>query len=185
VVGYSSLNGVAMNRKSEDELHAVHEAAHAVMAARLGWIVSGVRLGRTEAFGYVDAEARRWSRRADILIGLAGHAADLRLARLHHRYRDHGDPYGSVEDDLTIVFELLAEGGRADTIFPRFVRELDRADSILAERATWAAVRKVAAVLLKKGKVTAEEVAPLVANIHGRRTRRQPQTRRAHRRRHC
>jgi hypothetical protein len=173
-----------MNRKSEEELHAIHEAAHAVMAARLGWIVSGVRLGRTEAYGYVDAEARRWSRRSDILIGLAGHAADLRLARLHHRFREHDDPYWGVEDDLTIVFELLAEGGRADTIFPRFVRELERADSILAEPDTWAAVRKVAAVLLRKGKMTAKEFAPLVANIRRRRTRRQLQRKRAQRHKH-
>jgi hypothetical protein len=172
-----------MNRKSIEELHAIHEAAHAVMAARMGWIVSGVRLGRTEAYGYVDAEARRWSRRADILIGIAGHAADLRLARLHPRYRDHGDPYGSIEDDLTIVFELLAEAGRADSIFPRFLRELDRADSILAEPDTWAAVRKVAAVLLKRGKVTADEFASLIANIRQRRPRRQPHRRRARRRR--
>jgi hypothetical protein len=171
-----------MNRKSIEELHAIHEAAHAVMAARMGWIVSGVRLGRKEAYGYVDAEARRWSRRADILIGLAGHAADLRLARLHPRYRDHGDPYESVEDDLTIVFELLAEGGRADTIFPRFVRELDRAYSLLAERGTWAAVRKVAAALLRQGKLTAEEFALLVANICQRRTRRKLKRRRARRR---
>jgi hypothetical protein len=172
-----------LNRKAMVELHAIHEAAHAVMAARMGWIVSGVRLGRAEVYGYVDAETRRWSRRADILIGLAGHAADLRLARLHPRYRDHGDPYGSVEDDLTIVFELLAEAGRADSIFPRFVRELDRACSILAERDTWAAVKKVAAVLLRRGEVTAEEFAPLVANIRHRRTRRRLQRRRARRRR--
>ena len=171
-----------MNRKSADELHAIHEAAHAVMAARMGWIVSGVSLGRGEVYGYADAEARRWSRRADILIGLAGHAADLRLARLHPRYREHGDPYGNVDDDLTIVFELLAEAGRADSIFPRFLRELDRADLILAERDTWAAVRKVAAVLLRRGKLTAEEFAPLVANIRQRRTRRQLQRRRARRR---
>jgi hypothetical protein len=170
-----------MNRKSEEELHAIHEAAHAVMAARLGWIVSSVRLGRKEPYSYVDAEARRWSRRADVLIGLAGHAADLRLARLHQRYRDHGEPYAGVEDDLTMVFELLAEGGRADTVFPRFLRGLDRADSILAERHTWAAVRKVAAMLLKKGEVTAEEFAPLVANIRRRRTSRKRQRRRAHR----
>jgi hypothetical protein len=172
-----------MNRKSEDELHAIHEAAHAVMAARMGWIVSGVSFGRKEAFGYVDAEARRWSRRADILIGLAGHAADLRMARLHPRYRHHDDPYGSVERDLTIVFELLAEAGRADSIFPRFVRALDRADSILAQPHTWAAVRKVAAVLLLRGKVTAEEFASLVANIRQRRTRRQLQRKGARRRR--
>jgi len=104
------------------------------------------------------------------------------LARLHPRYRDQGDSYGIVEDDLTIVFELLAEAGRADSIFPRFVRELDRADSILAERDTWAAVRKVAALLLRRGKVTAEELAPLVTNIRRRRTRRQLQRRRAQRR---
>jgi hypothetical protein len=170
-----------MNRKFEEELHAIHEAAHAVMAARLGWIVSGVSLGRTQAYGYVDAEARRWSRRTDVLIGLAGHAADLRLARLHRRYRDHEDPYAGVEDDLTIVFELLAEGGRADTIFPRFLRELDRADSILAERDTWAAVRKVAAVLLRKGKISAKEFASLVANMRRHRTRRQHPRRRASR----
>jgi hypothetical protein len=172
------------NRKCEDELHAIHEAAHAVMAARMGWTVSSVRFGRKEDYGYVDAEARRWSRRADILIGLAGHAADLRMARLHPRYRHCGDPYGSVERDLTMVFELLAEAGRADTIFPRFVRELDRADSILAEPATWATVRKVAAVLLRRGKVTAEEFAPLVANLRQRRTRRQLRRSRARRRRH-
>ncbi len=171
-----------MNRKAMGELHAIHEAAHAVMAARMGWIVSGVRLGRAQSYGYVDAETRRWSRRADILIALAGHAADLRLARLHPRYRDRGDPYASVEDDLTIAFELLAEAGRADTIFPRFVRELDRADAILAERDTWAAVGKVAAVLLKRGKVTAEELAPLLADIRRRGTRRQLQRRRARRR---
>ena len=154
-----------MNRKAIDELHAIHEAAHAVMAARMGWTVSSVRLGKTEAYDYIDTETRRWSRRADILIGLAGHAADLRLARLDPRYRDHGDPYEGVEHDLTIVFELLAEAGRADTIFPRFVRELDRAHAILAEPATWAAVKKVAAVLLRRRKMTGEEFAPLVANI--------------------
>ncbi len=172
-----------MDRKSEDELHAIHEAAHAVMAARLGWIVSGVRFGRNEDYGYVDAEARRWSHRADILIGLAGHAADLRLARLHPRYRQHGDPYESVERDLTMVFEELAEAGRADTIFPRFVHALDRAGAILAERATWAAVKRVAAVLLRRGEVTAEEFAALVANLRQRRTRRRPRRRSARRRR--
>jgi hypothetical protein len=161
-----------MDRRAEDELHAVHEAAHAVMAARMGWIVSGVRFGRNEAYGYVDAEARRWSRRADILIGLAGHAADLRMARLHPRYRHHGDPYETVERDLTLVFELLAEAGRPDSIFPRFVRALDRAGSILAEPRTWAAVRKVAAVLLQREEVTAEEFAALVANVRQRRKRR-------------
>jgi hypothetical protein len=168
--------GVPMNRKSIEELHAIHESAHAVMAARMGWTVSGVHLGRREAYGYVDAESRRWSRRADILIGLAGHAADLRLARLHPRYREHDDPYAGVEDDLTIVFELLAEAGRADSLFPRFLRALDRAESILAEPGTWAAVRKVAAVLLRRGKVTAEEFASLVANV--RRPRRRPRGRR-------
>jgi hypothetical protein len=173
-----------MNRKSDDELHAIHEAAHAVMAARMGWIVSGVHFGRKEAYGYVDAEARRWSRRADILIGLAGHAADLRMARLHPRYRHDDDPYDSVERDLTMVFESLAEAGRADSIFPRFVHALDRADSILAEPNTWAAVRKVADVLLRRGKVTAEEFASLVANIRPRRTRRQVRRRTARRRRH-
>jgi hypothetical protein len=76
---------------------------------------------------------------------------------------------------------LLAEAGRADSIFPRFVRELDRACSILAERDTWAAVKKVAAVLLRRGEVTAEEFAPLVANIRRRSTRRL-QRRRAGRR---
>jgi hypothetical protein len=172
-----------MNRKSEDELHAMHEAAHAVMAARMGWIVSGVSFGRKEDYGYVDAEARRPSRRADILIGLAGHAADLRMARYHPRYRDHGHPYESIQDDLTIVFELLAEGGRADSIFPRFLRALDRADAILAERGTWAAVRKVAAALLRRGKLTAEEFTPLVASIRRRRTRRPRRQRGARRRR--
>jgi hypothetical protein len=174
----------SMNRKAEDELHAIHEAAHAVMAARMGWIVSGVSFGSNQDYGYVDAEAPRWSRRADVLIALAGHAADLRMARLHQRYRDYGDPYQGVERDLTIVFELLAEAGRAESIFPRFVRALDRADSILAERRTWAAVRKVAAVLLRQGKVTADEFASLATNLGRRRPGRQPKTRKAGRRRY-
>jgi hypothetical protein len=171
-----------VNRKSEDELHAIHEAAHAVMAARMGWIVSGVRFGRKEAYGYVDVDARRWSRRADVLIGLAGHAADLRMARRHRRYRLHEDPYESVERDLTLVFELLAETGHPRSVFPRFVRALDRAAAILAEPDTWAAVRKVAAVLLKRGEVTAEEFASLVANVRRPGTRRQRKRERARRR---
>jgi hypothetical protein len=88
----------------------------------------------------------RWTSRADILITLAGHAAELRLARLYPRYRSDS-PYVGYERDLTIVYKLLAEGHRAGTIFPRFMRALNRVDTMLAEANTWAAIMKVATML--------------------------------------
>jgi hypothetical protein len=148
--------------KAYSELTAVHEAAHAVVAARLRQTVKKVSIGKG-MIAHVKLDGRS-SRTDDILITLAGYAADLRMARLSPRYRTR-DQYNGPANDLTAVFAMIAQQGRPHSIFPRFRKSLQEAEQILAEPNTWAAVRKVAAVLLKQRTLTQQEFAKLIAHV--------------------
>src|SRR5258707_10665980 len=166
-----------MERDVMNRMMAIHEAAHAVVAVRIGWDLVVLELESDDHgnidHGYVDVHPPkgRWSRNDDVLIALAGHAADLRLQRLHpgsYRYNP-ADPYRSIELDLTWAFKLLGGSGRADSIFPRFNRQLKRADSIIAEPKIWATILKVADILLRKRKEKAEEVVRMIGRARSTR----------------
>ena len=158
-----------MHDKTFFKMVALHEAAHAVMATRVGWEVKQMVLtgdGRC----YADMRPlwnKKYSRRADILITLAGHAAVLRMTQLNPRAFKPLNPYrqilhslidGPAGDDLGVAFKLLAKTGHADSIFVRFQRAMRRADSMLAEPQMWSTVEKVAVRLLRCRKLTADEL---------------------------
>jgi hypothetical protein len=131
-----------------EELAAIHKAAHAVMAARLGMTVSRVSLDHEVQDGdYFEATGPR-PRHTHILILLAGHEAELRMADRYSRYRQT-DPYQGVSRYLTDVFGS----------------EFKRANEILAEPKTWEAVMKVADVLLKRRKLTQQEFATIITKL--------------------
>lgn len=175
-----------MSNKALLKIRATHEAAHAVMAARVGWEVKQVVLAHG-ARGYTDMRPRRnkkYSPRADILITLAGHAADLRMAQLHRRHRPSAVDHilsslidGRGSSDFSVAFKLLAKTGRADSIVARFERALGRANSMLAEQETWAAVEQVAAMLLRYGRLPAGHLEFLLCNMRPARGRKKASAR--------
>jgi hypothetical protein len=166
-----------MNDKTFLKMAALHEAAHAVMATRIGWEVKRMML-TSDGSGYADMRPRlnrKYSPRADILITLAGHAAVLRMTQLKPRAFKPLDPYreilhslidGPVDDDLGVVFRLLAKTGHAYSIFVRFQRAMRRADSLLAEPRMWSTVEKVAERLLRCRKLRAGELETMLRNVH-------------------
>jgi hypothetical protein len=161
------------------KMAALHEAAHAVMATRIGWEVKRMVL-TSNGSGYADMRPRsnrKYSARADILITLAGHAAVLRMTQLKPRAFKPLDPHreilhslidGPVDDDLGVVFRLLAKTGHADSIFVRFQRAMRRADSLLAEPRIWSTVEKVAVRLLRSRKLAAGELEIMLGNARPR-----------------
>ena len=147
---------------------AYHEAGHAVAAAVLG---VGFRYAtmkpRHDADGSVHlrSSARRWTAKS-CAVSLSGVIAETKYI-----VRDNGEPGEAVRDDLdtsasgdydhvVLLAELEAAG--PEHIQQRIDEGRELAESTVS--LNWAAVEKVAARLIRAGRIDAAEVREIVAN---------------------
>lgn len=135
-----------------DPVTAYHEAGHAVIALALDRPVHRVsvlpnrdRLGQCE-FGKGRFRPTEDVLEREILIALAGYAAEARHTGLYHLDAAH--------HDLRYVRRLVLERkcGRAA---PRYEeRLLSKVETMLNDDALWRAVESIAAELLKHGVIS-------------------------------
>ncbi len=138
--------------KPHDEVTAYHEAGHAVVALTLGRTVHKVtvlpnreRLGECR-FGKGNTKPTDDRLEDEILIALGGLAAEAHFTGTYAT--------ASAGQDLRLV-RRLALGRKSERAVERYEqRMLDKVESLLADEATWRAVKLIAADLVKHGTIS-------------------------------
>ena len=135
-----------------DPVTAYHEAGHAVIALcldrpvhRVSVLPNRERLGQCE-FGKGRFKPREDALEREILIALAGLAAEAR----------HTGTYQMEEADRDLRYvRRLALERKSARAAPRYEeRMLSKVEAMLADDATWRAVERIAAELLKHGVIS-------------------------------
>jgi len=135
-----------------DPVTAYHEAGHAVIALcldrpvhRVSVLPNRERLGQCE-FGKGRFKPSEDALEREILIALAGLAAEAR----------HTGTYQMEEADRDLRYvRRLALDRKSARAAPRYEeRMLSKVEAMLADDATWRAVERIAAELLKHGVIS-------------------------------
>jgi hypothetical protein len=175
------LNPMSAGSKSQRDATAYHEAGHAVVAYVFGWWVAGRGID-IDAGQEVELSYRQIDRTldAEVVVSLAGWVAEFKL---------HGTGVRRSEDAETLLLEIQmarldpdnwdVDGTDNLTVFARLLSDNPAAaDEILLERygaheaatvrlldepIVWAAVERVAAVLIEHGKLSAVGVEVLLS----------------------
>jgi hypothetical protein len=137
---------------THDEVTAYHEAGHAVVALALGRTIHKVsvlpnreRLGEVRFAKGAAKPTDDWIER-EILIALAGPVAEARFTGTFAPDAAH--------EDLRFVRRLALER-KSERAAGRYEqRMLDKTEYLLADEATWAAVVRIAAELMKHGEIS-------------------------------
>jgi Peptidase family M41 len=137
---------------AHDIVTAYHEAGHAVVALALGRTIHKVsvlpnreRLGEVRFAKGAAKPTDDWIER-EILIALAGPVAEARFTGTFSQAAAH--------DDLRFVRRLALER-KSDRAAGRYEqRMLDKAEYMLSDEATWAAVVRIAEELVAHGEIS-------------------------------
>jgi hypothetical protein len=147
-------------------LHAIHEAAHAVVAWATGKVILRVTIisdGSSEAhteFGplpsniSLELPRHRALAEREVLIGLAGIMAERKS--LGQKW--HPDPSGS---DLEHVGSIFSHASRSGVPLDRYLNRMAARVSVLLDL-YWPRVKIIASALLRRGELAGKEVRELL-----------------------
>ncbi len=156
---------------SDQHLDAFHEAGHAVMAHILGVPVEAIGIARNRSGGgYIDfaAEAEppagnmaalQVTLRAQVYVITAGMAAEVLITGGRYRVHACSEDYARARRLFEMLSTKLRDAGHSRRAVDYGITDV--ATRLL--RPHMAAIRAIAAELLRRGRLTGDEIAGVIA----------------------